>query len=132
MVAVPLWKTSYRLTMPESSGSGAADLQGWAVLENQSGENWDAVELSLVSGNPVAFRQALYESYYLDRPEIPVEVVNRILPPADRARVYGKQEQQQRGGGGVRRGGGVDGGGAGHRRNDRRWGGADHAAIGLG
>lgn len=84
VVAVPLWKTSYRLTLPEASGSGTAGLQGWAVLENQSGENWDGIELSLVSGNPVAFRQSLYESYYLDRPEIPVQVVDRILPPVDR------------------------------------------------
>lgn len=84
VVAVPLWKTSYRLTLPEASGSGTAALQGWAVLENQSGENWQGIELSLVSGNPVAFRQSLYESYYLDRPEIPVQVVDRILPPVDR------------------------------------------------
>ena len=82
VAGVPLWKTSYRLTLPEASGS--AGLQGWAVLENQSGEDWDRVELSLVSGSPVAFRQALYRSYYLDRPEIPVQVVDRILPPLDR------------------------------------------------
>ncbi len=93
VVAVPLWKTSYRLTLPEGTGSGEAGLQGWAVLENQSGENWDEVELSLVSGNPVAFRQALYESYYLDRPEIPVQVVDRIMPPVDRARAYAKEEE---------------------------------------
>ncbi len=84
VVSVPLWKTSYRLTLPEAAGSGTAALQGWAVLENQSGENWKEIELSLVSGNPVAFRQALYESYYLDRPEIPVQVVDRIQPPVDR------------------------------------------------
>ncbi len=83
VVAVPLWKTSYRLTLPEAAGSGTAGLQGWAVLENQSGEDWEGIELSLVSGNPVAFRQSLYESYYLDRPEIPVQVVDRILPPVD-------------------------------------------------
>ncbi len=87
VVAVPLWKTSYRLTLPEAAGAGTAALQGWAVLENQSGEDWSEIELSLVSGNPVAFRQALYESYYLDRPEIPVQVVDRILPPVDRQRL---------------------------------------------
>ncbi len=96
VVAVPLWKTSYRLTLPEGAGLGEAALQGWAVLENQSGESWEEIELSLVSGNPVAFRQALYESYYLDRPEIPVQVVNRILPPVDRARLE-KAESYARG-----------------------------------
>lgn len=90
VVGVPLWKTSYRLTLPEASGAGQAGLQGWAVLENQSGEDWSQVELSLVSGNPVAFRQALYESYYLERPEVPVQVVERILPPVDRLQVTSK------------------------------------------
>ncbi|MEO1190828.1 MAG: DUF4139 domain-containing protein [Pseudomonadota bacterium] len=79
VVEVPLWKTSYRLSLAEDEPMAA--MQGWAVLENQSGENWEGVELTLVSGNPVAFRQALYESYYLDRPEIPVSVVSRILAP---------------------------------------------------
>ncbi|GAB5467084.1 MAG: hypothetical protein Kilf2KO_01140 [Rhodospirillales bacterium] len=90
VVEVPLWKTSYRLTVAEGSGDSQAALQGWAVLENQSGEDWSDVDLSLVSGNPVAFRQALYQSYYLDRPEIPVQVVDRILPPVDRARMAAK------------------------------------------
>src|SRR5207302_5403667 len=37
----------------------------------------------LLSGNPVTFRQALYESYYVPRPAIPVESGSRVLPPAD-------------------------------------------------
>lgn len=82
VVETPLWKTSYRLTLGEP-GSKSAELQGWAVLENMSGEDWTDVELTLVSGNPVTFRQALYTSYYVYRPEIPVEVLGRVLPPVD-------------------------------------------------
>ena len=33
------------------------------------------------SGSPVTFRQALYEAYYVARPEVPVEVFGRVLPP---------------------------------------------------
>lgn len=81
VVAAPIWKTSYRLTVTDGSGKGT--LQGWAVLENQSGHDWNGVELTLVSGNPVTFRQALYESYYVERPEVPVDVAGHVLPSVD-------------------------------------------------
>ena len=34
-------------------------------------------------GNPVTFRQAIYQSYYVQRPEVPVEILGRILPSVD-------------------------------------------------
>lgn len=94
VVAAPLWKATYRLTLPESApGSakgtegGTGDLQGWAVLENLSGDDWKGVELSVASGNPVTFRQALYSAYFVNRPEVPVEVLGRVLPPPDEGAV---------------------------------------------
>ena len=87
VVEVPLWKTSYRLTMSGDPAEGRAALQGWAVVENLSGEDWRDVELTVVSGNPVTFRQALYAAYYVDRPEVPVEVLGRVLPPVDEGAV---------------------------------------------
>lgn len=81
VVEAPLWKTSYRLVTQE--GNPKARLQGWAHLENASGGDWNNVELTLVTGNPVTFRQALYTAYYVNRPEVPVEVLGRILPRAD-------------------------------------------------
>ncbi len=83
VVAVPLWKSTYRLTLPADPAAKKAALQGWAVVENQSGADWKDVDLTLVSGNPVTFTQALYDSYYVQRPEIPVEVVGRVLPRLD-------------------------------------------------
>jgi hypothetical protein len=83
VVGAPLWKTSYRLTLSADPKAEKADLQGWAVLENMSGADWDGVDLTVVSGNPVTFRQALYQSYYVDRPDVPVEVLGRVLPPVD-------------------------------------------------
>ena len=82
VVAVPLWKASYRLVLPENPG-GKARVQGWAVLENQSGTDWKGVDLTLHSGNPVTFHQAIYSLYYADRPDVPVDVIGRILPDAD-------------------------------------------------
>src|SRR5690606_3703659 len=83
VVEVPLWKATYRLTLSGEPGRETASLQGWAVLENLTGEDWRDVELSVVSGNPVTFRQALYDAYYVDRPEVPVEVLGRVLPRVD-------------------------------------------------
>ncbi|HYH17698.1 MAG TPA: DUF4139 domain-containing protein [Azospirillum sp.] len=82
VVEAPLWKATYRLTLP-GGGATAGDLQGWAVLENLSGEDWADVDLTVVSGNPVTFRQALYSPYFVDRKEVPVEVLGRVLPKAD-------------------------------------------------
>jgi hypothetical protein len=82
VTAAPLWKASYRLVLPAKDGDPAR-LQAWAVLENQSGANWDGVALTLQYGNPVTFRQAIYQSYYVQRPEVPVEVLGRILPNVD-------------------------------------------------
>ncbi len=83
VIEAPLWKTSYRLTMDGSQAADEAAMQGWAILENLSGEDWQDVDLTVVSGNPVTFRQALYDSYFVFRPEIPVEVLGRVLPPTD-------------------------------------------------
>ncbi len=81
VVGAPLWKATYRLVVPE--GEGEARIEGWALLENMSGQDWNGVELSVTSGNPVTLRQAIYESYFVNRPEVPVDVLGRMLPPVD-------------------------------------------------
>jgi hypothetical protein len=87
IVEVPVWKASYRLTLPGDFAAPRAALQGWATVENLSGQDWKDIELTLVSGRPVAFHQALYEAYYVQRPEIPVEVAGRLMPGVDRGGV---------------------------------------------
>jgi hypothetical protein len=89
IVEAPVWKASYRLTLPGDNAARAA-LQGWATVENLSGQDWKNIELTLVSGRPVAFHQALYEAYYVTRPEVPVEVAGRLMPNIDRGGVAAK------------------------------------------
>ena len=84
VVAAPVWKTAYRLVLPQQD-SGKARLQGWGVVENLTGGDWKDVELSLISGNPVALKQPLYTAYYSERPEIPVTAAQRIVPRKDDA-----------------------------------------------
>lgn len=91
IVEAPVWKASYRLTLPADAAAPRSALQGWAVVENLSGQDWKDVELTLVSGRPVAFRQALYNAYYVTRPEVPVEVAGRLMPGVDRGGVDADQ-----------------------------------------
>lgn len=86
IVEAPVWKASYRLTLPGDNAPRSA-LQGWATVENLSGQDWKNIELTLVSGRPVAFHQALYEAYYVTRPDVPVEVAGRLMPNVDRGGV---------------------------------------------
>jgi hypothetical protein len=67
----PVWKTSYRLVLPEKEGDRLT-LQGWAIVENTTEDDWEGVELSLVAGQPVSFIMDLYEPVFVDRPEVPV------------------------------------------------------------
>ena len=90
VVGVPLWKASYRLSLPGDPKADRARLQGWAILENFSGQAWHDVSLTLLSGNPVTFRQSLFESYYVTRPNVPVEVAGRVLPKPDTGSIEGE------------------------------------------
>jgi hypothetical protein len=47
-------------------------LQGWAIVDNTVGEDWDNVELSLVAGAPQSFIQNLSQPYYARRPVVPL------------------------------------------------------------
>ena len=75
----PVWKTSYRLVMPEEAGDRLT-LQGWAIVENTTEEDWEDVRLSLVAGQPVSFTMDLYEPVYVTRPEVPVPTAAGARP----------------------------------------------------
>src|ERR1700720_1997553 len=51
---VPIWKTTYRIVLP-SKAEKSPLLQGWAIVDNTVGEDWNDVELSLVAGAPHSF-----------------------------------------------------------------------------
>jgi len=70
LLETPVWKTSYRLVADEDESF----LQGWAIVENTTDEDWESVALALVSGRPISFTQDLYEPIYVPRPEVPVSV----------------------------------------------------------
>ncbi len=75
----PVWKTSYRLVIPEGTGARPS-VQGWAIVENDTDEDWSGVRLSLASGRPVSFVMDLQTPLILARPNVPVPVIATLGP----------------------------------------------------
>jgi hypothetical protein len=65
MTPAAVWKSSYRLMF---GAAGEPMLEGWAIVDNTSGEDWNNVRLAVVSGKPVSFISKLYEPRYVQRP----------------------------------------------------------------
>jgi hypothetical protein len=76
LLEAPLWKTSYRLVLGEEEHF----LQGWAIVENTTDEDWRDVSLSLVSGRPISFIMDLYRPLYVPRPQVELELYSSIGP----------------------------------------------------
>lgn len=76
---VPIWKTTYRIVLPSQSGDEPL-LQGWAIVDNTVGEDWNNVELSLVAGAPQSFIEQLSQPYYARRPVVPLPQNAQLMP----------------------------------------------------
>jgi hypothetical protein len=76
---VPVWKTTYRIVLPSDEG-GRPQLQGWAIVDNTIGEDWNTVELSLVAGAPQSFIQQLSQPLYVQRPVVGITRINTPAP----------------------------------------------------
>ncbi len=75
----PIWKTSYRLVLPEKAGD-KLHIEGWAIVENTTDHDWEEISLSLVAGQPVGFQMDLAEPLYISRPTLPVPVELAAAP----------------------------------------------------
>jgi hypothetical protein len=76
---VPVWKATYRIVL-NSKTRKMPLLQGWAVVDNTVGQDWDNVQLSLVAGAPQSFVQNLSQPYYSRRPVVPLPQSVAISP----------------------------------------------------
>jgi hypothetical protein len=74
---VPVWKSTYRLVIPKE---GKPLLQGWAIVDNTVGEDWENVDLSLIAGAPQSFVEELSQPYYTRRPVVALPE-NAMLTP---------------------------------------------------
>lgn len=76
----PVWRASYRLVLDPDKASA---LQGWALVHNDTEENWDDITLELVNGRPDSFLFPLaaprYERRDLVVPERELSSVPQLL-----------------------------------------------------
>jgi hypothetical protein len=102
-IAAPIWKTTYRVVL---DSTGKPFFQGWAIVDNVSDEDWENVELSLISGTPISFIQPIQQPFYRYRPVIPrpadLQLEPQVHDPSE-------GEGMNTGGGVAHYGGGVGG-----------------------
>ncbi len=67
IIEMPLWKPAYRIVVGDD---GEPLLQGWAVVDNVSGEDWNNVQLSLVAGTPMSFVYDLHTPQFMKRVDL--------------------------------------------------------------
>ena len=81
---VPVWKSTYRIILPEKPTSKPR-LQGWAIVDNTIGEDWKDVHLTLVAGAPQSFIQEISQPFYTRRPVIPLPESVQLTPQTHEA-----------------------------------------------
>ena len=75
---VPVWKATYRVVL--GAKRTVRCLQGWAIVDNTVGQDWNNVQLSLVAGAPQSFIQNLSQPYYSRRPTVALPDEMNISP----------------------------------------------------
>jgi len=65
IMPMPAWKSSYRLLFTDPTQQPT--LEGWAIVDNTTGDDWTNVHVSLISGKPISFITALYDPKYIHR-----------------------------------------------------------------
>ena len=76
-IAAPIWKTTYRVVL---DSLGKPFFQGWAIVDNVSEEDWNNIELSMVSGSPVSFIQHIQKPFYRYRPVVGMQEDLKLTP----------------------------------------------------
>ena len=77
MTPSSVWKSSYRLIF---GAQAEPMLEGWAIVDNTSGDDWNNVKLSVVSGRPISFITELYDPRYINRPHAELAENNAVAP----------------------------------------------------
>ena len=91
MTPAPVWKSSYRLIF---APQGDPMLEGWAIVDNTTGDDWTNVRLTVVSGKPVSFVSNLYQPRYVIRPVVELAENQAVSPVVDTGAVSEREEQK--------------------------------------
>ena len=74
----PAWKPSYRVVVDDA---GKVNLQGWAVVDNTSGEDWTAVKVGVGSSSALSFRYDLHSIRLVHRETLTSQDTFAKAPP---------------------------------------------------
>jgi hypothetical protein len=74
----PAWKPSYRVVV---GPGGKVMLEGWAIVDNVSGEDWKGVLVGVGASSALAFRYDLWSVRRIDRDLLQGEEKFAIAPP---------------------------------------------------
>jgi hypothetical protein len=74
----PAWKPSYRVVV---GGDGKVMLEGWAIVDNTSGEDWRAVRVGVGASSALSFRYDLWSVRSVSRELVAEREVRAIAPP---------------------------------------------------
>ncbi len=73
----PVWKTTYRLVLDDEK---PPFLQGWAIVENTTAQDWTDVSLTLMSGRPISFQMDFYQPLFASRPVVELDLHTSVEP----------------------------------------------------
>jgi len=74
----PAWKPSYRVVVGDK---GKVMLEGWAIVDNVSGEDWKGVLVGVGASSALSFRYDLWSVRQIDRDLLAGEEKFAIAPP---------------------------------------------------
>jgi len=74
----PAWKPSYRVVVGDH---GKVMLEGWAIVDNTSGEDWKQVEVGVGSSSALSFRYDLWSVRSVQRETLATEERFAVAPP---------------------------------------------------
>ena len=74
----PVWKPSYRIAINDS---GKVMLEGWAIVDNTSGEDWKDVMVGVGSSSALSFRYDLWSVRTVERETLHVDEKFAVAPP---------------------------------------------------
>lgn len=74
----PSWKPSYRVVVAEP---GKVMLEGWAIVDNTSGEDWKGVRVGVGSSSALSFKYDLWSVRQVQRETLANEEKFAVAPP---------------------------------------------------
>ncbi|MEZ4463854.1 MAG: hypothetical protein R3F43_04860 [bacterium] len=74
----PAWKPSYRVVVDDA---GKVNVQGWAIVDNTSGEDWEQVRVGVGASSALSFRYDLRSVMHVHRETLGGEQAFAHAPP---------------------------------------------------